>query len=351
MMVIYILGYIVLGLVSIYLILLIMGLYLLKKGPLAFDEVSLEDDGGKYVETDDRRKVEYFVFGNLEPQSKVVICMHGSGPEAMSELALNEKCCKELGLKGIAISLPGYGYTDMNPGRKVVDWPKEDLSAVLKKEKVDKFMIIGHSQGTAHAMAAAYCYPERCEGFGLNAPFLPSSISKEEGVVSAIGSGSLPNTETIEKFYMAWYFAVMHLSLVTFSPWFPMKAMKMPSTNATYKIMQDTLKRAVVRGSVGGTYETAHDVCYDWGFDPREIKNDNICIWHASDDKLCPLEIGKWLRDYYQNKLGVKVNFRSDDLGFGHFTYKQGEFLEPEQSMIKALLKGRNKRKPISNNI
>ncbi|GEM_PF-5321009 len=38
MIVIYILGYIVLGLISIYLILLIMGLYLLKKGPLPFDE-------------------------------------------------------------------------------------------------------------------------------------------------------------------------------------------------------------------------------------------------------------------------------------------------------------------------
>ena len=80
----------------------------------------------------------------------------------------------------------------------------------------------------------------------------------------------------------------------------------------------------------------------DWGFDPRNIKNDNICIWHASDDELCPPEIGKWLSDYYQKELGVKVNFRVDKLGYGHFTYKQGEFLEPDQSMIKALLEGRN---------
>ncbi len=107
MIVIYILGYIVLGLISIYLILLIMGLYLLKKGPLPFDEKALENDGGKYAETEDGRKVEYFVFGNLDPQSKVVICMHGSGPEGISEIAFNEKCCIELGLKGVAISLPG----------------------------------------------------------------------------------------------------------------------------------------------------------------------------------------------------------------------------------------------------
>ena len=167
MMVIYIVGYIVLGFVSIYLFLQSIGLYLLKKGPSPFDVKALENDGGKFAETEKGRKVEYFVFGNLQDSSKVLICMHGSGPEARSEVAFNQKSCTELGIKGIAISIPGYGYTDMKPGRKVVDWPKEDLAAVLQKEAVNKFMIMGHSQGTVHAMAAAYYYPNRCEGFGV----------------------------------------------------------------------------------------------------------------------------------------------------------------------------------------
>ena len=229
------------------------------------DEKAFKSDGGRYIETDCGRKVEYFVFGNIEPQAKVIICIYGSGPEAMSEVDFNENCCIKFGLKGIAISLPGYGYTDIKPGRKVVDWPKEDLAAVLKKEAVEKFMIMGQSQGIVYAMTAAYYYPERCEGIGLNAPLLPSKVRKEEGVVPAIGSDLLPNTATIQKFYMAWYFAVMHLSTVTFSPWLPLKAIKMTRTSATFKIMGDTLKRAVIRGSIGSTHETAHDVCFDWG--------------------------------------------------------------------------------------
>lgn len=342
MIVIYILGYFIIILISIYLILSLSGFLILKKGQQSFDYQVLENDGGKYVITDDSRKVEYFVFGNTDPQSKVIICIHGSGPEALSEVKFNEKCCIELGLKGIAISLPGYGFSDMKPGRQVVDWPREDLEAVLKKEGVEKFMIMGHSQGTAHAMAAAYYFQERCEGFGLNAPLLPSKVSKEEDIISAIGSDSLPNTATIQKFYMLWYFSVMHLMLVKMSPWLTLKAIRIPSTSHTFKIMRNTIKRAVIRGSIGVTYETAYDVCYDWGFDPRKIKNSNICIWHASDDKLCPHEIGKWLRNYYQNKLGIKVHFRSDNLGYGHFTYKQGIFLEAEHSMIKVLLEGKN---------
>jgi pimeloyl-ACP methyl ester carboxylesterase len=340
MIVVYSLGYIALGLTMVYLIFSVIGRYLLKKGQQPIDYERLKKDGGKYAETEDNRKVEYFVFGNLAPQSSVIICIHGSGPEAMSEVAFNEKSCIKLGLKGIAISLPGYGYTDMKPGRRVVDWPKEDLAAVLKQEAVDHFLIMGHSQGTVHAMAAAYYYPNRCKGLGLNAPLLPSKLSKEEGLVSAIGSDSLPKTETIEQLYMAWYFALMHLVLVKLTPWLPLKAIKTQITPKTLKIMGTTLKRSVIRGSVGGTYETAHDVCYDWGFDPRTINNKNICIWHASDDTFCPPELGKWLCDYYQHSLGIRVNFRADKLGQGHFTYKQGIFLEPEQSMIKVLMDG-----------
>ena len=55
MIIIYSLGYIIVGLVSIYLILLFMGLYLLKKGQLAFDEKALENDGGKYFFNDFER--------------------------------------------------------------------------------------------------------------------------------------------------------------------------------------------------------------------------------------------------------------------------------------------------------
>ena len=65
MIVIYIIGYIVIGLISIYLVLSFMGFYLMNKGQLPFDYKALEKDGGKYVETENSRKVEYFVFGNL----------------------------------------------------------------------------------------------------------------------------------------------------------------------------------------------------------------------------------------------------------------------------------------------
>ncbi len=336
---------IVAGLVGLivvaYLAALAFGLVLRNRGQLPFDAAAVAADGGKHVVNAQGRTIEYFVYGSTDPAAPVVVNMHGSGPEAGSERDLWAPVCESLGVRGLSISLPGYGYTDMNPGRVVKNWPAEDLEPVLDQERVGQFMITGHSQGNPHALAAALHFPQRCIGLGLNAPLLPSDVSKEVGVKGALGMGSLPRTEQLRKPYMAWYFAVYHLSVVTFAPWLPLLAVPAARKDAGLaQVFCRTLERAVARGSYGSAWESTEDVCYEWDVDPREIQTKNICIWHAADDKACPSEIGKWLADMFRAKDGVRVDYRADDLGFGHMTYCRGEFLEPDNSMIKWLLDG-----------
>ncbi len=318
-----------------------VGRRMVRNGQRAFDADAVAADGGKFATADSGRKVEYFTYGSTDEHAPVVVNMHGSGPEAKSECALWAPVCEQLGVRGIAISLPGYGYTDMNPGRVVRDWPAQDLEPVLEQERVGAFMITGHSQGNPHAMAAALHFPQRCVGLGLNAPVLPSDVTKEVGVKGALGMGSLMRTSQLQKTSMAWYFVVYHLGTVTFSPWLPLMAMPgVKNKPALRKIFEDTLRRAVARGSVGGAWESTEDVCFEWKVDPREIETKNICVWHAADDKACPAEIGKWLAEMFAAKEGVRVDYRADDLGLGHVTYCCGEFVQPETSMIKSLLDG-----------
>ena len=321
------------------------GLYLRNKGQKPFDAAALAADGGKYIKTDDGRVVEYFTYGSTDPDAKTVVNMHGSGPEAREQATLHAPACEDLGVRGIAISLPGFAYSDIQPGRQVKDWPRDDLAPVLAREGVDRFMITGHSQGNPHAMAAAWYFPDRCEGLGLYAPFLPIDVSKEEGVKGAIGIESLPTTETLRKWYMGWYFAVMHLSVVTLAPWLPLRAIvragrRVREDPALVRHFGDSFVRGTVRGSIGNAWESALDVCYEWGFDPRLIETRNVVVWHAADDTVCPAEIGRWLAEMFRAREGVKVNFRDDDVGFGHVTYSRGEFAEPQGSMVKALLDG-----------
>ena len=71
--------------------------------------------------------MEYFVYGADKKQGKegegeiddgiTIINIHGSGLEAQSEKKIWESVCESLGVRGISISLPGFGYTDIKIGR------------------------------------------------------------------------------------------------------------------------------------------------------------------------------------------------------------------------------------------
>ena len=104
------------------------------------------------------------------------------------------------------------------------------------------------------------------------------------------------------------------------------------------EMMRYTFSRSMIRSSSGNTWESALDVAYLWGFDPREIKTKNICIWHASDDSACPPEIGEWLAKFY-NERGANVNFKNENIGFNHMTYCSNHYRKAENSMVKALFR------------
>lgn len=89
--------------------------------------------------TADGRTVAWKAYGASDQSAPVVINIQGSGLEAGFEETVNAKACQDLSVRGLAISLPGCGYSDQKPGRIVKDWPLDDLAAVLEAEKTDRF--------------------------------------------------------------------------------------------------------------------------------------------------------------------------------------------------------------------
>ena len=156
-----ILKFIFIGIAAIYVTFIIGGLIVKSQGQSEINQDSIIRDNAKIATDKNGRKIEYFLYGSTEKNAPVIINMHGSALDGTFEKAVHQKTCEELGVRGIAISLPGVGNTDMKKGRRVVDWASEDLQAVLEAENVDTFMITGHSQGNPHAMAAAYYFKDR----------------------------------------------------------------------------------------------------------------------------------------------------------------------------------------------
>ena len=324
------------------LIFTIGGLIIKNKGQREINREILLGEGGKLALDQNNRKIEYFTYGSSDTNALVVINIHGSGLDGTFEKLVHQKSCDELNVKGISISLPGYGNTDVKIGRSVIDWASEDLNAVLNLENVNEFIITGHSQGNPHAMAAAFHYKKRCVGLGLNAPLLPGDLSKEINIEGALGYEQLKTTDELKSPLNAWWFFTMYLATDLFSPSVPLSALiyadeKIEEDTALVEMISYSIGRSIVRGSVGSTWETAKDVCYDWKFDPRKIETKNIVVWHALDDNLCPPEIGEWLSNHFKNK-GANVNFKNDNMGYGHMTYCNSYYQKTENSLVKALL-------------
>lgn len=316
-----------------------IGVRIREKGMRSISTQEIEEAGQKYALTDDGRLIAYAVYGSEQLGAQVVINMHGSALEAGFEKATYANICQELNVKGIAISLPGCGFTDQKPGRKVVEWASEDLAAVLKAENVEQFYITGHSQGTPHAMATALTYPDRVIGLGLNAPLLPTALNKELGFASTIGTGQTPHSSSLKKYSMGWYFSIFRIvfGMLPQSVATGVLRKGFPKVEADKELVERfhaSLKRGVVRGTSGSTWETAQDTCFDWGFDVKELSHSNAFVWHADDDNTVPSIQGKWLASH------LAADHKHEAEGYGHLTYCAGQYQKPENSIIAAMLKG-----------
>ena len=65
-----------------------------------------------------------------------------------------------IGARVITYDRPGYGRSDRNPGRRVVDCVP-DVEAIADAEGIDHFVVVGGSGGGPHALAVAARLPER----------------------------------------------------------------------------------------------------------------------------------------------------------------------------------------------
>jgi len=334
--------YFIIGGLCLFLIFTIGGIIIKRNGQSKINREQLIAEGGKLALDTNGRKIEYFTYGSNDPNTPVIINIHGSGLDATFEKLIHQKSCEELNVRGISISLPGCGNTDLKIGRKVIEWASEDLYAVLEQENIDHFMISGHSQGTPHAMAAAFFYGERCTALGLNAPLLPNNLTQELNIEGALGHDQFKTTEQLKHPLNAWMFFTFYITTDLFSPSLPVKTLvyscdNMEQDTALIRMLSCSVERCVKRGSAGICWESAKDVCYDWGFDPRLIKTKNISIWHASDDNLCPPVIGQWLANYYTSQ-GSNVQFKNENIGYGHMTYCSSHYQKTENSMVQSLL-------------
>lgn len=111
----------------------------------------------------DGRRIAFSQYGAAD--GNPAFFFHG-WPGSRLDFAANAAAAAAAGVRVIAVDRPGIGGSDPQPGRAVLDWPR-DVGALADSLGVDRFAVFGFSFGGPYARACAYALPDRVTRAGL----------------------------------------------------------------------------------------------------------------------------------------------------------------------------------------
>ena len=128
------------------------------------EKTVLEDMGNaQFITLKDGRRLAYLISGN--PESKNSIIYHhgfpGSRLEGEIESTIHKNTQNLPDLKTITIDRPGYGRSDYQDNRKVIDI-NADILELADQLNIDKFIVMGISGGGPYGLASSFLPKERC---------------------------------------------------------------------------------------------------------------------------------------------------------------------------------------------
>lgn len=134
----------------------------------------------KQIELPAGRLLGFTQYGDLEGQP--IFFFHG-WPGARLQGGLADEPAGKHGIRLIASDRPGFGLSDFQPNRQILDWP-EDVGFLADHLQINKFTVLGLSGGAPYALACAYKIPERLTSVGIISGVGPSDVPDAERGVS-----------------------------------------------------------------------------------------------------------------------------------------------------------------------
>ena len=244
----------------------------------------------------DGRKLGFAEYG--DPAGKPVFWFHGF-PDSRLEANFADASAKEMGVRIICFDRPGYGLSDWQPGRRILDWP-ETMAEAAAHLGFDKVGVIGLSGGGPYASALAFKRPELCTTVAIVSGLGPLDVAESAKGMNALvrwGWRShrwFPWNAWIAMFWTG--FLVKRLPERAYD-W---NLRRLPPADRKILEANPQLRkhfREVVREAFRqGTRGTAHDLILygsPWGFRVQDISVP-VHVWQGDADTLVPFSMGEY---------------------------------------------------------
>lgn len=239
----------------------------------------------------DGRLLGYAQYGDRA--GKPVLHFHGSGGSRL-EHPVDESILTDIGIRLISTDRPGYGLSDPQPDRKLLDWP-DDIVQLADHLGIDRFYVLGWSAGGPYALACAYKLKERVIAGAIVSGFAPpdrQDSSKGYSFFPRLFMFSARNFHPLIKlFRKIGYSQISSGKEIKIDGLIP-EDKTILERPENYQLYMADIREGYRQGWQGITLD---DILINnpWGFSLEDIQV-RIDIWQGEIDQNVPLNQGKY---------------------------------------------------------
>lgn len=263
----------------------------------------------------DGRKLAYAEHGDLD--GKPVFFFHGN-PGSRLMHHPDTSIAESLGARIISMDRPGYGGSDFQPGRTLLDWP-DDVAQLADALNIDQFALFGVSAGGPYVAATAYKIPQRLKQVmivsgaspvnrenafeGMNKTFAQSfrlARIPEWMLRPLIGLQRRKALNDLEK-------------MITDSYVYMTESDKKLLEDPAIRQQMKDYRREAYRQNPAGIAREIKILISPWGFNLADIKP-TIHLWYWEGDMMVPPQMGRYLEQHIPNTVSRFLP------GGGHFS-------------------------------
>ena len=250
----------------------------------------------------DGRRMGICEAGDLQNGTPVIF-LHGN-PGSRHMRHPDDAQTARLGVRLIVPDRPGYGLSDAQPGRRLIDYPS-DLVQLADQLKLDRFALFGVSAGGPYVAACAHQLPDRLTQVAIvsgPAPFDRPAKHALSGV----------NRDYRRAYRMAawpawalWPTIALHDRAVRSAPDRAFAAVYAQASAADQAVLSDPRIAAQIQGyraeasrqGVRGLVREAQVLVAPWGFRLQDIRLE-IHLWYWDGDRIVPPQMGRFLQQH-----------------------------------------------------
>jgi len=242
----------------------------------------------------DGRALAYAEFG--DPGGKPLFFFHGMPGSRL--FRPDDAVTARLGIRLIGVDRPGYGRSDFQPGRRILDWPA-DLACLADHLGLDRFAVAGHSGGGPYVSACAWALPERVKAAAILSGAGPvDAPDAMDGLTGLFGFGLRTGRFIPWPVWQAFVGVAFRQRALDPAASADAETGTRPPADEE-QFLRPEVREACLRSEVEAFRCGLQGMAWDarlltrpWGFHLEEIRVP-VLLWHGTADATTPLAMGR----------------------------------------------------------